>query len=206
MSKIFILSQHDALPTLATFIDPANIPKRYGGTLDYDFGQLPAIDPAYADRIEWKTPAPASGPRRWPDGPAIWQKREDGDLDLVLVGSKAGKPRRETVATLRLEEPSKRVSFEMPANAAAPGAEEKAATEMTTATREGELAKEGKIPSDPVAAAGPSEPATQKAVPDAPPVEQKVEPVPLDAIATELPKETPGDATTKPATVPNGSI
>ncbi len=47
-SKIFILSNHDLLPTLESFIDPANIPKKYGGQLDYTCGDNPVLDPAMA--------------------------------------------------------------------------------------------------------------------------------------------------------------
>ena len=56
VSKIFILSSTDVFPTLSKFIDPENIPRKFGGTLDYEFGQLAPVDPAYADKIKWKYP------------------------------------------------------------------------------------------------------------------------------------------------------
>ena len=56
VSKIFILSSTDVFPTLSKFIDPESIPRKFGGTLDYEFGQLAPVDPAYADKITWKYP------------------------------------------------------------------------------------------------------------------------------------------------------
>ncbi|KAK9264412.1 hypothetical protein V1519DRAFT_427423, partial [Lipomyces tetrasporus] len=32
--------------TLESFIDPANLPNKYGGELDFEFGQMPVLDPA----------------------------------------------------------------------------------------------------------------------------------------------------------------
>ncbi|KAF3479689.1 CRAL/TRIO domain-containing protein [Arthroderma uncinatum] len=43
-SKIFILSAADVQPTLSSFMDPADIPKRYGGELDWDWGDMPNLD------------------------------------------------------------------------------------------------------------------------------------------------------------------
>lgn len=119
------------LPTLSNFIDPENIPQKFGGKLDFRFGDLPSVDPAYADKIEWKyaiseTPTTSEAEkekekgklkglagskketdrpvvRRWPKGPVEWVERGDGDLDLVAVGSEGGKLRREVVATMRLD-------------------------------------------------------------------------------------------------------
>ncbi|KAM0805782.1 CRAL-TRIO domain-containing protein, partial [Usnea florida] len=44
-SKIFILAQHDVLPTLSTFIKVEDIPRKYGGELDFEYGKLPNLDP-----------------------------------------------------------------------------------------------------------------------------------------------------------------
>ncbi|ORY83546.1 CRAL-TRIO domain-containing protein [Leucosporidium creatinivorum] len=44
VDKIFILSSHEVLPTLLKYIDASNIPKRYGGELDWDFGDPVSLD------------------------------------------------------------------------------------------------------------------------------------------------------------------
>ena len=177
VSKIFILSHNDVFRTLSTFIDLDNIPKKYGGNLHFDFGEFPTIDPAYADRLQWKYPLPTGEERRWPKGPMAWQHREDGAVDLLAVGSVDGKPRRETVATLLPEKPATDVK----------GLAEDAAKLSLT-----ETAEHAQAPPAAVGAAVPTardEPETIQM-----PVEQKVDPVPLDAIATELPKPETGTA------------
>ena len=111
MSKIFILSEAETFSTLSQFIPLESIPKQYGGTLDPEVGDVPAIEPAYADRITWKddgacgTKTAKGELRRWPRGPIAWVQRGDGDLDLLAVGSVGGKQRREVVATFKLEDP-----------------------------------------------------------------------------------------------------
>ena len=99
--------------------------------MDYNFGDLAPVDPACAAKIEWKIPIEESATgetngtvnndekkksksskekevekrptvRRWPRGPVKWVEREDGDLDLLAVGSEKGVLRREVVATLHL--------------------------------------------------------------------------------------------------------
>ncbi|KAM5448749.1 hypothetical protein MaudCBS49596_005256 [Microsporum audouinii] len=43
-SKIFILTAAEVQPTLSSFIDAKNIPKRYGGELEWDWGDMPNLD------------------------------------------------------------------------------------------------------------------------------------------------------------------
>ena len=109
VSKIFILSDAQAFPVLSQFIATENIPKQYGGTLDFKYGDVATIDPDYADRITWRNDG-SSGTkdakgelRRWPKGPTQWIERDDGNWDLLAVGSLGGKQRREVVATMKFD-------------------------------------------------------------------------------------------------------
>lgn len=43
-SKIFILSSSEVKPTLTSFMDPSSFPKKYGGELDWEWGDMPAFD------------------------------------------------------------------------------------------------------------------------------------------------------------------
>ncbi|KAK2774796.1 hypothetical protein FQN52_006087 [Onygenales sp. PD_12] len=43
-SKIFILSASEVKSTLSSFMDPANIPKQYGGELEWQWGDMPSLD------------------------------------------------------------------------------------------------------------------------------------------------------------------
>ncbi|KAH7324700.1 CRAL-TRIO domain-containing protein [Stachybotrys elegans] len=94
VSKIFILSPHEVKPTLETFIDVRNIPKKYGGELDYTWGDLGVTDPAWDGVVEWE-----NGYTGFPSGPMIWE--DDGDrVVCIALGAKDGKPRRERVCTV----------------------------------------------------------------------------------------------------------
>ncbi|MCJ1394477.1 hypothetical protein MMC18_007355 [Xylographa bjoerkii] len=94
-SKIFIVGPHDAFKTLSAFIEPGNIPKKYGGTLNYEFGMPPILDPAEEAHITW-----AAANHKWPEGPMCWIPGKDGTLEALAVGSIDGKERREVVATM----------------------------------------------------------------------------------------------------------
>lgn len=64
-------------------MDPENIPKRYGGQLDWEWGQLPSIDSETQAALE------RDGNKGWVAGPALWL-----DHKRVVVGSENGKARR----------------------------------------------------------------------------------------------------------------
>ncbi|POS69828.1 SEC14 cytosolic factor [Diaporthe helianthi] len=98
VSKIFILSQHEVLPVLTSYVDPANIPKKYGGTLDFSWGDMPNLDPAICAAADWegKQTTPA-----FPKGPAYWRPIDGGKRwECVAVGSVDKKERCERVCTI----------------------------------------------------------------------------------------------------------
>lgn len=86
VSKIFILSHSEVLPVLSSFIDPANIPKQYGGTLDFTWGQAPNLDPVIRDAADWEGEAKENP--AFPKGPAYWRPIDGGKrVECVAVGS-----------------------------------------------------------------------------------------------------------------------
>ncbi|KAF2177878.1 CRAL/TRIO domain-containing protein [Zopfia rhizophila CBS 207.26] len=103
VSKIFILSPSNIFPTLSQYIDPDNIPKKYGGNLDFEFGMMPVLEPAIDAALTWESPADQNGKFTWPIGPIKWEESHDGSVKAVAVGSEKGEPRRRTVC--RLETP-----------------------------------------------------------------------------------------------------
>ncbi|KAF2466485.1 CRAL/TRIO domain-containing protein [Lindgomyces ingoldianus] len=103
VSKIFILSPSNVFPTLSQYIDPDNIPKKYGGNLDFEFGMMPVLEPAIQASLRWESPATQNGENTWPIGPIKWEESHDGSVKAVAVGHEKGKPRRRTVC--RLETP-----------------------------------------------------------------------------------------------------
>lgn len=98
-SKIFILSHQQVLPTLKSFIDIANIPKKYGGELDFECGKIPVLDQQVRDCLS--IAAGSDAEKLFLTAPVRWIKAGDDDEMTALgVGSIDGKQRRETVATL----------------------------------------------------------------------------------------------------------
>ena len=96
VAKIFVLNQEDVKPTLERFIDVRNIPKKYGGELDFSFGDLPHTDPAWDGIISWE-----NGHSSFPNGPLLWEEIDDGKrLACVGYGSKDGEKRHERICTL----------------------------------------------------------------------------------------------------------
>ncbi|KAL1303320.1 hypothetical protein AAFC00_006723 [Neodothiora populina] len=100
VSKIFILSKENMKTTLEQYIDPENIPKQYGGKLEYKFGDLPNLDPKIQQVLKWSAPEKLHGHNTFPTGPIRWQRYENGDLAAVAVGSENGHLRDRKIATL----------------------------------------------------------------------------------------------------------
>lgn len=96
VSKIFILSASEVKPTLEAFIEPRNIPKLYGGELEFEFFDRPNLDPKIKEAVTWE-----NGYTDFPEGPAHWVLADGGKrLACLAVGSKDGAQRRETVCTI----------------------------------------------------------------------------------------------------------
>lgn len=80
-------------------MDIENIPKKYGGKLDFECGKLPALDSQVRDCLNI-----AGGPdaeRLFLTAPVRWMDdTEEGEMTALGVGSIDGKQRKEPVATL----------------------------------------------------------------------------------------------------------
>ncbi|KAK0357583.1 hypothetical protein LTR91_004060 [Friedmanniomyces endolithicus] len=100
VSKIFILNDKNILSTLEKYVDRENIPKKYGGTLDWSFGNMPFLEPGIAENLRWKIDVHENGHRTLPKGPIRWQYDENGDLVATAIGSEHGKPRNSVIAGL----------------------------------------------------------------------------------------------------------
>ncbi|KAK9422646.1 putative CRAL-TRIO domain-containing protein [Seiridium unicorne] len=104
VSKIFILGPTEALPVLASFIDIRNIPKAYGGDLEWDFYDEPRWDDPEFERIITFQ----NGHTSVPPGPMLLRPQPDGKtIDLVAVGSQDQKQRMEVFATIPKAFPKK---------------------------------------------------------------------------------------------------
>lgn len=90
-------------PTLSKYIDIDNIPKKYGGNLDWKFGDMPALDPSITESLRWKEVTEEKGHKTLPIGPIKWQYDAHGDLAAMAVGSEDGKKREKVIAGLHPE-------------------------------------------------------------------------------------------------------
>ncbi|KAK3677296.1 hypothetical protein LTR78_002834 [Recurvomyces mirabilis] len=100
VSKIFILNDKTMLATLEKYIDRDNIPKKYGGNLDWTFGDMPSLEDGIANNLRWKEDIRHKGHRTLPIGPIRWQYDAEGDLVAIAIGSENGKPRSRVLAGL----------------------------------------------------------------------------------------------------------
>lgn len=101
VSKIFILGHHEVLPTMLSFIDIKNIPKQYGGELEFNWGEMPNLDPAIRERATW-----SQGFDSFPKGPMYWRpvptttEGEAETVECIAVGSENQVDRKVRVCTL----------------------------------------------------------------------------------------------------------
>lgn len=89
--------------TLAKYVDIDNIPKKYGGNLDWKFGDMPNLEPALVNSLHWEDNTEQKGHRTLPIGPIKWQYDERGDLVATAIGTEDGKPRGKIIARLHPE-------------------------------------------------------------------------------------------------------
>ncbi|KIN00216.1 hypothetical protein OIDMADRAFT_125307 [Oidiodendron maius Zn] len=94
-SKIFIISHSEVYKTLTAFIDPANIPKKYGGELDFKFGDMPVPDPAWKDALQWQGDF-----ANFPGGPLYWVHGDEDKIEALAVGSTQEHQRKEVVCII----------------------------------------------------------------------------------------------------------
>ena len=73
--------------TLAKYVDIDHIPKKYGGNLDWKFGDMPNLEPAIDNCLQWQQAIEQNGHKTLPIGPIKWQYDERGDFVATPIGS-----------------------------------------------------------------------------------------------------------------------
>ncbi|KAL1974682.1 hypothetical protein VTN31DRAFT_4886 [Thermomyces dupontii] len=95
VSKIFILSQSEVKSTLEKFMPPSSIPEKYGGTLKFQFGDMPNLDDAARELIggvECGPPKEGDTKPTYLKGPMRCYRDH-----IEVLGTVNGTPRRMTI-------------------------------------------------------------------------------------------------------------
>lgn len=90
--KISVLSAATATETLLKFIEKKDLPKRYGGELEWEAGMQPVPDEEMRGVI-------GRLGLEWVEGPIRYISRPEGDV-IMAVGTVDGKARREVLAEI----------------------------------------------------------------------------------------------------------
>ncbi|KAJ6630473.1 CRAL-TRIO domain-containing protein [Mycena sp. CBHHK59/15] len=93
-SKIFILSAAEVQPTLTRFMRPADLPKKYGGELEWEYGMPPSVDGDIVRAVQ------GLAADKWVRGPLRWVQEPGGSGKVVARGTMQGKERNEVVGVL----------------------------------------------------------------------------------------------------------
>lgn len=97
-SKIFILSAAEVQPTLTSFMDPASIPKQYGGELEWQWGDMPNLDESASELLK-DVQVQEGDKKSLLKGPVLFK----GD-QIEVVGTENGKARRNTIPVPKTEQ------------------------------------------------------------------------------------------------------
>lgn len=92
-SKIVVLSGSEVTNTLAQHIDLEDVPRRFGGSLDWDFGDHPLLDQETEDLLSKSVSKKLRGPVRL----------VNESQKIMAVGSEGGKCRRDSMGRLQME-------------------------------------------------------------------------------------------------------
>lgn len=101
VSKICIIPHGKEYTVLSEAIDPVDIPHKYGGKFQFEFGMLPDLDPEIRDMVAWVDEDNGSTTQEMPKGPMRWVKREGGTKKTAMaVGTVSGTQRMSAVMAL----------------------------------------------------------------------------------------------------------
>ena len=87
--------------TLEKFVDIDNIPKKYGGNLDWNFGDMPYLEPEIAETMQWKETIEEKGHKTLPIGPLKLHYDDKDDLVATAIGTENSVPRSRIIAGLK---------------------------------------------------------------------------------------------------------
>jgi hypothetical protein len=92
---MYVVPHGQEYQILSEHIDPAAIPKKYGGQHAYGWGDMPVLEPSIRDKLKWE-----NGHSELPIGPIRWEQGSDGGMVAIAVGTKDDKKREEVVMKL----------------------------------------------------------------------------------------------------------
>lgn len=96
VSKIVIVPAGKELAVLSESYNIADIPRKYGGEFDFEFGMPPSLDPGITSVINW-----LNDNTELPIGPMRWTHIDDDKKTAVAVGRVEGQERKMRVLSLK---------------------------------------------------------------------------------------------------------
>ena len=97
-SKISVLPASEVKPILSDYIDEDDLPQRFGGTLDWEYGMHPDLDDearALVGRLA----------DEWVEGPLRYIPGEDGD-EIMLAGAEGKSVRNKVLVEIPRQYPA----------------------------------------------------------------------------------------------------
>jgi hypothetical protein len=88
------------LSALSESYELIDIPRKYGGQFDYEFGMPPSLDPQIKAIITWLPSESGESYGELPMGPMRWINGKGGMRTAIAVGKVDGKKRKVEVMTL----------------------------------------------------------------------------------------------------------
>jgi hypothetical protein len=98
VSKICIVPRGKELETLSEAIDPAHIPRKYGGQHEFEFGMPPELDDELKALVTWVGEEKEA--KELPLGPMRWVNTVEGGRSAIAVGSEQKVQRKKAVLAL----------------------------------------------------------------------------------------------------------
>ncbi|KAJ6016167.1 SEC14 cytosolic factor [Penicillium herquei] len=99
-AKVVIVPASEMMPTLTKYIDPENIPSRFGGEFSWEHGTPLDLDINIQSSLECNE----AGKGKFPPGPMKWVLDESGGRTAVAVGRIEGVPRMSRIAQVKVED------------------------------------------------------------------------------------------------------
>lgn len=100
VSKMNIVPHGKEFEVLSQFIEPENIPKKYGGKHEMEYGTPMDLSSQISQAIEWLDEKDGEVIREIPKGPVRWLPVKEGKRTAIAVGYEDGVQRHRAAMSI----------------------------------------------------------------------------------------------------------